>query len=62
MLLIGSLLPRRPGDPATLVASSKKLRDELNWQPRHSLETIIQTAYDWHHRYPKRLCRQEHLK
>lgn len=45
--------PRRSGDPATLVASSQKLRDELNWLPRHSLETIIQTAYDWHHRYPK---------
>jgi len=45
--------PRRLGDPATLVASSSKLREELNWQPRHDLETIIQTAYNWHHRYPK---------
>ncbi|UVW35654.1 UDP-glucose 4-epimerase GalE [SAR92 clade bacterium H455] len=45
--------PRRPGDPATLVASSKKLRDELHWRPRHSLEAIIQSAYDWHHRYPR---------
>ena len=45
--------PRRSGDPATLVASSKKLRDELNWQPSHDLEAIIQSAYDWHHRYPK---------
>jgi len=44
---------RRLGDPATLVASSKKLRDELNWQPAHSIETIIQTAYNWHSRYPK---------
>ena len=45
--------PRRPGDPAILVASSQKLRDELNWQPRHDLKTIIKSAYDWHHRYPK---------
>ena len=45
--------PRRPGDPATLVASSKKLRDELHWRPRHGLEAIIQSAYDWHHRYPR---------
>jgi UDP-glucose 4-epimerase len=45
--------PRRSGDPATLVASSQKLKDELNWQPTHTLETIIQSAYDWHHRYPK---------
>ncbi|MDC0004317.1 UDP-glucose 4-epimerase GalE [Porticoccaceae bacterium] len=44
---------RRPGDPATLVASSQKIRDELNWHPRHNLLAIIQTAYDWHHRYPK---------
>jgi UDP-glucose 4-epimerase len=26
--------PRRPGDPAVLVASSAKIRDELGWTPR----------------------------
>lgn len=39
--------PRRPGDPATLVASGQKARDVLGWQPRHSLEDIIADA--WSH-------------
>jgi UDP-glucose 4-epimerase len=43
---------KRPGDPATLVASSDKLREELNWEPKHSLDSIIQTAYAWHSGYP----------
>jgi UDP-glucose 4-epimerase len=28
-------LPRRPGDPARLVAGSNKIKAELNWQPRY---------------------------
>ncbi len=45
--------PRRPGDPATLVASSAKIRDELGWVPQHSsLENIIRSAWDWHSRHP----------
>jgi UDP-glucose 4-epimerase len=41
--------PRREGDPATLVASSDKIRRELGWQPRHAgLEDIIQSAWKWH--------------
>jgi UDP-glucose-4-epimerase GalE len=39
---------RRAGDPATLVASSKRAREILNWSPRHSsLEEIIDTAWAW---------------
>jgi UDP-glucose 4-epimerase len=46
--------PRRPGDPAVLVASSDKIRSILGWKPRHSsLETIIQTAWNWKLRHPK---------
>ncbi|WP_419655236.1 GalE: UDP-glucose 4-epimerase [Desulfosarcina variabilis str. Montpellier] len=41
--------PRRPGDPAKLVASSDKIRRELGWKPGYeSLETIIATAWRWH--------------
>lgn len=41
--------PRRPGDPATLVASSAKARAELGWIPQHSdLTRIIETAWRWH--------------
>lgn len=41
--------PRRAGDPAVLVASSEKAKKELNWKPEfNSLETIIETAWNWH--------------
>jgi UDP-glucose 4-epimerase len=46
--------PRRAGDPAVLIASSDKARQELGWQPRYAdLRTIIQTAWDWHSRCPR---------
>ncbi len=45
--------PRRPGDPARLVASSEKLRKELHWQPKFPrLEEIIETAWRWHSSHP----------
>lgn len=45
--------PRRPGDPAELVASSDRIRRELGWSPRHSdLDTIIESAWAWKQRYP----------
>jgi UDP-glucose 4-epimerase len=46
--------PRRPGDPAELVASSESLRRELGWEPRYSdLETILASAWEWHQSHPK---------
>ncbi len=46
--------PRRPGDPARLVASSEKIREELGWNPRYpGLDTIVETAWDWHRKHPK---------
>lgn len=46
--------PRRPGDPAVLVASSDKARHELGWNPElYDLETIIGTAWEWHRRHPE---------
>jgi UDP-glucose 4-epimerase len=45
--------PRRPGDPARLVASSEKIRSELGWQPQHpKLKDIIASAWEWHHAHP----------
>ena len=45
--------PRRPGDLAVLVASSERLREELDWQPRYTdLREIVQTAWDWHRTHP----------
>jgi UDP-glucose 4-epimerase len=44
---------RRPGDPATLIASSDKIRDELGWTPQYpELETIIESAWAWHQKHP----------
>jgi UDP-glucose 4-epimerase len=37
----------RPGDPATLVASSAKARRVLGWKPKRDLKNIIQTAWNW---------------
>jgi UDP-glucose 4-epimerase len=38
--------PRREGDPATLVASSEKLRRVLGWQPRYAdLKDIVASAW-----------------
>ncbi|HVV74377.1 MAG TPA: UDP-glucose 4-epimerase GalE [Verrucomicrobiae bacterium] len=41
--------PRRPGDPAFLVASSEKAIRQLGWKPRYTeLDDIIRTAWLWH--------------
>ena len=42
-----SMAPRRPGDPAKLVASSKKARKVLGWAPKYDLENIVSTAWAW---------------
>lgn len=42
------LSDRRPGDPATLVASSEKIYRELGWKAEYKLEDIIESAWKWH--------------
>ncbi|HTZ33178.1 MAG TPA: UDP-glucose 4-epimerase GalE [Methylomirabilota bacterium] len=45
--------PRRPGDPAVLIASSTKIRRELNWAPKHpDLDAILKSAWEWHRNSP----------
>jgi UDP-glucose 4-epimerase len=45
--------PRRAGDPAVLVASSARIRQELGWNPQYAeIETIIADAWAWHQRHP----------
>lgn len=45
--------PRRPGDPAVLVASSERIKAELGWKPRFDdPTTIIATAWKWHKNHP----------
>jgi UDP-glucose 4-epimerase len=45
--------PRRPGDPATLVASSDRIRAELGWEPKYGdLRAIVESAWAWHRAHP----------
>jgi UDP-arabinose 4-epimerase len=47
--------PRRPGDPAELIALPGRAREVLGWEPRHSdLETIVRSAVRWHESRPAR--------
>jgi UDP-glucose 4-epimerase len=40
--------PRRPGDPAVLVASSARIREALGWTPKHELlDDIVGSAWIW---------------
>ena len=42
------MAPRRPGDPASVVANSGRLHELLDWSPKHDdLGFIVRTAYDW---------------
>lgn len=44
---------RRAGDPAILIASSERAKKELGWTPQYnSLETIIETSWNWHKNHP----------
>lgn len=46
--------PRRPGDPAVLVASSDRIRNELGWRPKYpELSQIVATAWEWHRLHPE---------
>ena len=42
------LSPRRPGDPAAIVAASAKIRETLGWVPQHDdLDNIVAQALAW---------------
>ena len=39
---------RRAGDPAVLIASSERIKQELGWQPVHQdLKMIVRSAWEW---------------
>jgi UDP-glucose 4-epimerase len=45
--------PRRPGDPATLIADSEQIKRILGWEPRYpELSSIVETAWHWHQAHP----------
>ena len=44
-------VPRRPGDPAVLIAGSAKIEHELGWKPKYTqLDDIMRSAWEWHQR------------
>ena len=46
--------PRRPGDPACLVAGAAKAKEILGWKPQYpELKTIVQHAWNWHRAHPR---------
>ena len=48
------IVARRPGDPAELVADSRRIKEELGWQPQYDrLEQIIESAWRWHRDHPQ---------
>lgn len=47
------VVERRPGDPASLVASSEKIQKELGWKPKYdTLDSIVASAWKWHSTHP----------
>lgn len=42
------ICPRRPGDPAVLIASSEKIKRDLGWVPQfQELRRIVESAWQW---------------
>ncbi|HEY0324263.1 MAG TPA: UDP-glucose 4-epimerase GalE [Pyrinomonadaceae bacterium] len=45
---------RRAGDPAVLIASSERIKEELGWQPAmQDLRVIIESAWNWMQTHPE---------
>ena len=48
------IVGRRPGDPATLIASPDNITRELGWSPRYTnIRDIAETAWRWHKNHPQ---------
>ena len=49
------LSPRRPGDPAQIIAGADRIRNELGWSPRQDdLDAIVAQALAWEESLAKR--------
>jgi UDP-glucose 4-epimerase len=47
------VVDRRDGDAPILIADSKKIREDLGWQPKYNLNKIVSTAWNWHSKHPE---------
>jgi UDP-glucose 4-epimerase len=43
---------RRPGDPVAVYADNTKAHALLGWEPEHTLQEIVETAWRWHSTHP----------
>jgi len=51
--IVANVGPRRAGDPPQLVGDSRKAREVLGWNPQFAaLDTIIESAWNWHQSHP----------
>ncbi|MGW2637197.1 UDP-glucose 4-epimerase GalE [Streptomyces sp. NPDC001348] len=49
-----TIAPRRPGDPARVVASADRIAAELGWQAKHDVEDMITSAWEgWVRLHPQ---------
>ena len=47
-------VPRRAGDPPSLIASSKKIKAELGWKQKYSnIDQIVSDTWEWMKKHPK---------
>jgi UDP-glucose 4-epimerase len=44
--------PRRQGDSPALVADNALAKTTIGWSPRHDLQSIIRSAWNWHRNHP----------
>ncbi|WP_031063301.1 UDP-glucose 4-epimerase GalE [Streptomyces sp. NRRL WC-3742] len=50
------IAPRRPGDPARVVASAEAIRRELGWRARYDVTDMVASAWEgWCHHHPEAL-------
>jgi len=54
------LVPRRAGDPASLVADPTRAQQVLGWKAQRSLNDMVQTAWNWMHTGRERLLKSVH--
>lgn len=48
-----NIKPKRPGDPASLVADNTKAKSKLGWNPVKTIEDSINSAYNWEKKFNK---------
>lgn len=49
-----TVTPRRPGDPARVVASADRIAAQLGWKAKHDVQDMITSAWEgWVHHHPE---------